>query len=210
MHGAHEAGVIRVHQHRYVHEILSRYDPDPEGADVPTDGACPANDEPDPVDETYRINLKAAQEAAGELLWLSTHTRLDISHAVSLLGADIARRPSRAVMRAKQVRRYLQVTGHACLSYGPAKGDFGPEDMLRVPRTMQTVESFSDASYAPTCAKSHGAFMTVWGGEVINWSSYRQPFITLSTAEAEMASLCDGAAAVHAIVPLLQELGRLT
>ena len=200
-----EAGMIRVHQLRYVHKLLSRYDPDPEGADAPTDGACPTEDEPDPVDETYRINLKAAQQAAGELLWLSTHATPDISRAVSLLGADIAHRPSRAVMRARQVRRYLQVTGHACLSYGPAKGDFGPEDMLRVPRTKQTVESFSDAPYAPTCAKSHGTFMIFWGGEVINRTGYRQSFITLSTAEAEMASLGDGAAAVHAIAPLLEE-----
>ena len=82
--------------------------------------------------------------------------------------------------------------------------------MLRVPRTMQAVESFSDASCAPTCSRSHGAFMTCCGGEEINWRSYRQPFIILSTAEAEMAFLCDGAAAVHAIVPLLQELFRLT
>ena len=157
---------------------------------MPVDGVNVGESDPEPVDEAYRANLKAAQQAAGELLWLSTHTRPDISHAVSLIGSDIARRPSKAVARGKQVRRYLQAPRQACLTYGPA------------------VESFSDASYAPTCSRPHGAYLTFWGGEVINWSSYKQPFITLSTAEAEMASLCDGAAAVHVVVPLLKELGQ--
>ena len=85
--------------------------------------------------------------------------------------------------------------------YGPAEND--PEEGRA---QACGILACSDASYAPASSRSHGAYITFWAGSVVNWCSRRQSYMTLSTAEAELGSLCDSGQAVQSILPLVQEL----
>ena len=64
----------------------------------------------EPEDEPGKTqhDIRAAQQAAGELLWLSTKTRPDISYAVSRICSSTSRAPIWALEASHQVMRYLK------------------------------------------------------------------------------------------------------
>ena len=61
------------------------------------------------------------------------------------------------------------------------------------------------ASYAPESSRSHGAYLTMWGSAVVNWTSKRQAYMTTSTAEAELGSLHDAGLGAASLTPLIAE-----
>ena len=193
------AGIL-VHQGRYTRELLTRY-PGEDRHHTPGEGAWPdtldgENEHPD-----YLKRVRVAQQIAGELLWMSTHTRPDISYHVSLVGSLTALAPTLAYEKGLRVIAYLREKPDLGLLYGPPG-----EDPDSGESKAGSICACSDASYAPASSKSHGAYITSWAGSIVNWSSRRQSYITLSTAEAELGSLCDSGQAVQSILPLVQEL----
>ena len=118
--------------------------------------------------------IRAAQTAAGELLWLATRTRPDISFATSYVCGMATRKPEAAVRLAHQVRRYLLDT---------------PEIGLVYRGSQQAVETFSDASFAPGSGKSFGCSAVSLFGGFVAWRMTKQALITLSTAESELYEL---------------------
>ncbi|CAE7944022.1 GIP [Symbiodinium sp. KB8] len=66
---------------------------------------------------------------------------------------------------------------------------------------------FSDAAFAPMGGRSHGGWAIMYAGTPIMWRSGRQAMITLSTAEAELLAVIDGAIAMKGIEALLNDMG---
>ena len=193
------AGIV-VHQGRYTQELLTRY-PGETWQQTPGEGAWPDALEGENEHPDYVKRARAAQQIAGELLWMSTHTRPDISYHVSLVGSLTALAPTLAYEKGLRIIAYLRWKPDLGLVYGPPGDD--PENGEGV---ATSIFACSDASYAPASSRSHGAYITSWAGSIVNWSSRRQSYMTLSTAEAELGSLCDSGQAVQSILPLAQEL----
>ena len=192
-------GII-VHQARYTQELLTRY-PGEVCQQTPGEGAWPDALEGENEYPDYLKRVRTAQQIAGELLWMSTHTRPDIAYHVSLLGSLTTLAPTLAYEKGLRIIAYLRWKPDLGLLYGPPEDD--PEDEGT---RAANIIAYSDASYAPSSSRSHGAYVTTWAGGVVNWSSKRQAYMTLSTAEAELGSLCDSGQAVQSILPLVREL----
>ena len=166
----------------YIEDLLREYQVE-EGAvlKVPaTRDTMPVefNDEgetPDraPSDELVRL----AQKAAGELLWLSTRTRPDLSFAVCHVCSSATKRPEAALKLADLARKYLAGTRTLGLTY------VGVSEPVTV---------YTDASYAPQAGKSHGCIATALFGSFVTWRSAKQPVISLSVAEAELYEVVAG------------------
>ena len=93
-----------------------------------------------------------------------------------------------------------------CLKYGQAPCNNGPDDQWPVLREQTVLESFADSSLAPTCQRSHQATLHYYGGAVVAWTSSKQPFVALSTAESELIALVESAQRSSSLQPLLDEL----
>ena len=158
-------GTLYVHQTRYIQELLQRYEVG-EPLQVPCEGQPQTPDEEDK--EGFEGRVQKAQQLGGELLRLSTHSRCDLAYSVSVISAWMTKYPAAAIERGLKVLRYLKAYPELCLKYGSAPNDKGPEGVLKVERSEDLVEGYSDASFAPESSCSHGAFLTVWAGATIN------------------------------------------
>ena len=151
-----------INQSGFLRELLRRHSMDSNASNLVMRATTEPEDEPGKTQH----EIRAAQQAAGELLWLSTKTRPDISYAVSRICSSTSRAPVWALEASYQVMRYPQGVG---IWYRKKQG-FG-------------LESTSDASFAPGGGHSHGAVITLLRGSPIAWKSSRQPFPALSTAD---------------------------
>ena len=74
-------------------------------------------------------DIRAAQTLVGEVLWLSTRTRPDVSFAVGALGRMLHKRPQYTLRLGEHLMRYLNQTKHWGLRYQKCKrGDLGEAD----------------------------------------------------------------------------------
>ena len=126
-----------------------------------------------PSEELTRL----AQKAAGELLWLSTRTRPDLSFATSHVCSAATKDPEAALRLSAMARRYLATSKTLGLTY------VGVDEPVTV---------YTDASYAPQATKSHGCIATTLFGSFVTWRSAKQPVISLSVAEAELYEVVAG------------------
>ena len=140
---------------------------------MPTEEFHEDQDEEDPSKEQIRL----AQKAAGELQWLSTKTRPDVTYSVQLVSSSMLKQPTVSVKRAKRIMRYLAGTEEIGLRYKFQKFEEKP---------MTLIEGYSDSSFAPRGGRSQGAMIVTVAGMVVLWKAKKQPFVTLSTAESEL------------------------
>ena len=85
-----------------------------------------------------------------------------------------------------QSQRWLR-TG---LVYGEVIAESDDLEMLRrCPRTSETIEVMTDASFAAGDGHSVIGLMILYGGAPIQWETKKQGLIALSTAEAELTPL---------------------
>ncbi|CAE7660454.1 unnamed protein product, partial [Symbiodinium necroappetens] len=133
-------------------------------------------------------------------------------HSVAVSGSALSRcyfpRYIQELLQRYEVGEPLQVPGEG-QPQTPDEEDKegfegrGPEGVLKVERSEDLVEGYSDASFAPESSRSHGAFLTVWAGATINWCSKKQAYMTMSTCESELGALSDSGQAVMSICPLI-------
>lgn len=132
------------------------------------------------------------KELVGSLLYLSTCSRPDITHAVSI--ASRTSKPTEAHWVAlKRILRYLKGTRELCIKYN---------------RNDSNLVGYSDADYAndELTRKSTTGFCIYYGGALITWRCQKQPIITLSTTEAEYVAGCD---LVKTLIPIREQLIEL-
>lgn len=126
------------------------------------------------------------KELIGCLLYITTCTRPDIAHAVSV--ASRTSEPTEAHWASlKRILRYLKGTSELGLVY---KHQDSP-----------VIRGYSDADYA-NCKKtrrSTSGFVIMWGDNVLTWKCQRQKITTLSTTEAEYVA---GTEMVKKLIPL--------
>ncbi|CAE7521159.1 RE2 [Symbiodinium sp. CCMP2592] len=190
---------FRMSQSDYLRELFARYN-------ISTGASCPMSSwsEPEPeVDATTDL-IKEAQGVTGALLWAASKSRPDISYSVCKLGQYATKSPGIVVKAGMQILKYLFDTVELGIEYKRTAGTAWLD--TPIPRTVGTVEVFTDASHAPEGARSHQAIMVMWLGSLIAWDSSRQPFTTLSSAESELVAIISGVCAAESVGAILEEL----
>ncbi|CAE7942340.1 TY5A, partial [Symbiodinium sp. KB8] len=183
---------IYIHQRPYITELL-RHHATPETdlspiqapRDLVTFEAI-GDEQPGTEDE-----IKRAQRACGELLWLAQRSRPDIAYVVCAMGSLLTRAAPRCLQIAQRLRSYLQRTQNLALTLKPDGTNF---------------EIYTDSSFAPEGSRSHSGLVVVWLGAPICWRSGRQPFVCLSTAECELLAATEGLILARSIEAVICQL----
>ena len=163
-----------LHQHDYIRDLCERRGIS--GGHRARGSLVTVQEEPD---ENYSIeSLRQAQQVIGEIQWLSTRSRPDITYAVGLLSRFMHRCPDMVVKQANNILKYLADTAEKGLVYEQCCSEdiFGAEGELKFPTGLHHVEAHGDASYAPSLENYRsvqGTVVSVAGCPII-WSSTRQ------------------------------------
>ena len=193
---------LEVHQNSYVQDLLERRSDVVGSEDVPAPPAvkflAAVEDQPH-----QPAKVREAQAIAGELQWLCGRCRPELTYGVNLMAQAISRSPDEALERGHQLIRFLRKH--------PTGGLVFPKDIpvfvgSRTTRTSPTIESFSDASFAPDGSRSQQAVQIYLNGALVAWMSSRQTFVTMSTAESELVSICEGVTALKSLEGLIAEM----
>ncbi|CAE7902625.1 unnamed protein product [Symbiodinium sp. KB8] len=185
---------IYIHQRPYIEEVLRHHStPHTELSPIQApkemvsfearEGEEPGTDE----------QVKQAQRACGELLWIAQRSRPDISFVVCAMGSLLTRAAPRCLAIASRLRSYLQRTKTLALSLRPTNEDFA---------------IYTDSSFAPEGSKSHSGLVAVWLGAPVCWRSARQPFTCLSTAECELLAATEGLVMARSVESVLYQMKK--
>lgn len=130
-----------------------------------------------PADDAAKADMAPVpyRKLVGSLLYLSTHTRPDITYAVNTL-AQFMQNPGRPHWEAaKRILRYLKKTRTYALTFGNVAGP---------------LEGFSDADWALHDHRhSISGTCLILNGGTVSYGSQKQSIIALSLAEAECLAL---------------------
>ena len=81
--------------------------------------------------------LRAAQQITGELLWVQTRTRPDLSYVVGAMSRWLHKRPGYVVQLGHHAMKYLAGTSYYGLRYGVCSAeDWDPEEELQTPPSL--------------------------------------------------------------------------
>lgn len=147
---------------------------------------CPRDMNPDVEDPVLPEKVKDAQKAVGELLWLSTRTRPELSYVIAKCSQMILKAPGWVVSATDHIWQYLKATAREGIWF---LRDVGTSTEGLRPAGL---EVYSDISYAPHGDVSHGSIFVTWNKSVMWWRSSKQSFPTMSTAESELCEAIEG------------------
>ena len=130
----------------------------------------------------------------GNLMWLSNHTRPDISFAVNFLARFQTDPKEEHWIQLKRIMRYLSGTRNFGLRFGE--------------RDEKVLDVFTDASFQDDVrtGKSTTGYVIRYHGNVIAWKSKLQTTFATSTAQAEYTAVCDASSNVIFIARLIDEI----
>ena len=199
---------FHVNQHMYEQEMLQRWNVD-EGVEYPHYKVAEdqeVEESPDPND------VRTAQAMAGSLLWLSSRTRPDLAHGVATMSRLMTKAPVKAIQIGTTLMKYVKGNPGVGLRYTTnVPDDWGAHGQLKVKRSDLLLEIFCDiACSAGSGHRSVQGIVVCLGGQPICWQTSQQPFVTHSTAEAELVSYCEGLIAGKAAEALVMELTGVT
>ena len=125
-----------------------------------------------------------------------------------------SKRPMQVIKIGKQLRAHLRETIEEVLVLAANTMENGEVVDDNEKTAIQTVDIYTDASYGSSELKSISGVAVFVGGTPLGWQTTRQPFVTLSTAEAELMALLEGliagrstAALVEAVVGKAAKVG---
>ena len=183
-------GTFRLTQSAYIRDLAERHKQHLKRVDCPLPvGTAP----PDPEEYTAE-DLRKAQQAVGELLWVSQRTRVDAAFSVSRLASWTMSSPRAVLSLAYHVLSYLVTTSDVGLLY--------PTETTQETR----LQVFTDASFAPQCEKSFEWALVRWCNCTVAWTVSSQAFMTHSSCEAELLSVTTGACFGEVFWYLVKEL----
>ena len=184
-------GEIGIGQHGYIQELLRLHNIPAQALDkIPVSKEMVA--EQVSQADVCKDDVHKAQQLTGEVLWLAQCSRPDLSYATSVMASLCLRNPIQVINIGIKVLGYLQRTSRF---------------QLRIRAKDNSLVMYSDAAFAPQGGRSHGGWLVTYAGAPIMWRSGRQQMITLSTAEAELLAVIDGAIATKGIESLLGDMG---
>ena len=138
----------------------------------------------------------------GMLLYLSGHTRPDITYAVNCCARYMFCPKHSHELALKRIGRYLKNTASRGMVINPTR--------------ELCIDAYPDADFAgmyghekptdPACAKSRSGFVIVFAGVPVMWQSKLQTETALSTMEAEIIAL---AACMRELIPIMDLVKEL-
>ena len=196
-------GGVEMGQEGFINELLRSYNhcgarskiQCPRETLILTDEEERALIEAQPVDTTGKEEIiKEAQRRVGELLWLTSRSRPDLQHSVSIMSSRITRCPELVNKVGERILDYLCETVSYRLSFvyhEEKENDF---------------DVYTDSSFAPSGGRSHGSCAVFYNDCAIAWRAARQQLCTLSTAESELLEAVEGTVLGRATKGLIDEL----
>ena len=140
--------------------------------------------------------VRQTQCRVGELLWLMSRTRPDLQYVVALMASRATKSPEVVNKIGQRLLDYL----YQALSYRLAFN--GCEE------SKLELFAYTDSSFAPAGARSHGAAVVLYRGSPICWRSSRQALVTLSTAESELVEAVEGALSLKSCEGTIAEIAQ--
>ncbi len=186
-------------QENYVKELLKKtYGGDE--AKWPKKKIPMTKEVPTEVQEEVKLEeIRRAQKAMGEVLWLVTRTRPDLMFTVAKLSSYVLRNPAWVLESVQQLHGYLAVTISEGVFYTKGEEKEGWEE-------DSGLEVYADASFSPGGQESHGAVVVMYHGGLLLWRSSRQATVTLSTAEAELNEMIEGLMVGESVAAIIEEV----
>ena len=190
-------GSIKLHQATYIRKLVERFCPHGARSDAGTrlpytpsflqsvaDAlSLPAGSHPE--------LLRPMQERIGCLMYAATSTRPDIAFAVQYLCRCLQRPTPALIAETDHIFAYLARHPSAGLTFSHA---------------ASRLQGHTDASWE-TAASTSG-WVVQWQGAALHWGSRKQQSIALSTCEAEIIALSEGAKDMVYFRKLLRGLGE--
>ena len=176
-------GSIKLHQRKYIEKMVARFMPDGVG-NTTQKNSLPysANFLEHVVESLSQASVehpelvREMQSRVGSLMYAATSTRPDIAYPVHQLCRCMAK-PTPALLRE---------TEHL-FSYLARTKDLG----LTYTREHARLRGFSDASWETT--RSTSGWVILWQSAALAWGSRKQKCTALSSCEAELIALSEGA-----------------
>ena len=150
--------------------------------------------------------VRRAQAVTGEVLWVASHTRPELSYASAIMSQFAVKRPAGVVKIGDEVMRYLASNPALGLHYGSEEeiSGHGEYDQLPIRRGRKTIEVHCDAAFAAASERSMSGVVVKYAGAPIFWVSVRQSTMALSTAEAELGAQLEGLVAGRSLRALME------
>ena len=190
----------RVSQVRYMTELLNRY------GIVGTASAPMQKVEEPEVEDLPAGVVKEAQAITGAVLWATTRSRPDLMFVTSCMSRWATKAPRRVKEWGLQALKCASGTLQLGLECRRDPGPFfGARDQLASPRNHLTLEVYTDASHAPGGNRSIQSTVLLWRGCTVLWECSRQPFVTLSSAEAELVGMVHAVQISEGVGPIVEE-----
>lgn len=187
-------GTYYMNQAQYIQKIINRFGlQDAKSSKIPLDTGYLKLSR----DEKSMENNEDYQRLIGALLYVTTHTRPDITASVSILSQKIKQPTNLDWNEAKRVVRYLKGTKELKLKLSSnSNGKTG-------------LEAYSDADWAEdrTDSKSHSGFLLHYNGSTIAWSCRKQSCTAWSSCEAEYIAMAETSRELLWIIKLLDDFG---
>ncbi|KAG7188181.1 hypothetical protein KM043_017675 [Ampulex compressa] len=180
---------IYLSQEDYIDKILNKFGLE-ECNTSRTPASCQQN--LNEYEDSQAVDKTHYQELIGSIMYLAVGTRPDISFTVSYL-SQYCKEPGKVHLEAvKRVYRYMKGT---------------KELVLKFDRQELEIQASTDASWNSTAdAKSYSGYIVKMGNNSIGWKSRKQSLVTMSTCEAELIAICEGAREVLWLRNLLNSL----
>lgn len=188
-------GFYTLSQEHFIKKIVSRF------------GLDGAKGSKYPMDTNYfKLRLDSEklkdnanyQKLIGCLLYLSTHSRPDITACVGILSRCVSCPTITDWTEAKRVVRYLIYS----IDYGLRLGTNNERELL--------LTGFCDADWAGDTGdrKSCSGFLYTLGGATVSWTSRKQGCVAMSTMEAEYIALSEAVQQAMWLRSLLEEMDQ--
>ena len=188
---------ILLTQEHYIKELLECFKMDDANPlSTPLSPGSELSDIVPSLEEQAEMKSVPYLSAVGALQYLATMTRPDIAYAVSYLGRFNHNPAPAHWLAVKHLLRYLKGTMHYQLVY--RGGDSG-----------ELFTTYSDASHGGCKAtgRATGGYVTLVSGAAVGWSSKRQPFVSLSSTEAEYVAAVEAGKEIKWTRNILSEFG---
>ena len=206
-------GQIIMHQRSYIEHCFKENDMELIKGGVTLPNVDEKGSPESPVDQyghptEFEKSKSTCQKYIGQLMWLATRTRPDISPVLGMIASQMVIRTTEMVKCLIHLWRYIKATsGLSMTSFSPnVDSTFGK---LRL-------NVYVDASFSSGGSRSRSG-MTMYlvdttdGSEsIIQWASRRQTSMAASAPEAEVTAMAEGFATAIFLFDSLKEIQVIT
>ena len=206
-------GQIIMHQRSYIEHCFRENDMELIKGGVTLPNVDEKGPPESPVDQyghptEFEKSKSICQKYIGQLMWLATRTRPDISPVLGMIASQMVIRPTEMVKCLIHLWRYIKGTsGLSMTSFSPNSDSVFGKLRLNV---------YVDASFSSGGSRSRSG-MTMYlvdttdGSEsIIQWASRRQTSMAASAPEAEVTAMAEGFATAIFLFDSLKEIQART